>query len=177
MLKIFDFFTKKVQYTDFIIPYSETRFSHWFYNSWIYTIYLKINELSKMSFKYDILYKYIYLKLQNRLAVPYDSWSLNCNVVDYLLPRIIWLKDNKHGVSMILVEECIKNGLIKNSKHLSEADFQICYSYQQEILWEMAKGLACEHLIESYKYDTEQLEARVDEAYDLIKKYRYVLYD
>ena len=181
-MKILDFFTKKKTY-EWIHghTYEETEFQHWLCNSWIYSVYVWLDNIKDFSFKYDFLYKKIYLRLQNKLAVSFDSWSLDNNFIDYLIPRILWLKEHKNGVSVQILEECAEKGIISNNyRNLSNDDIEKAYKYQQEILFDIAKGLACNHIIENTFPTSEkliELENKINEAFDLIKKYRTILWD
>lgn len=180
-MKLFDFFFKKEIYKD-CLGFHQTRtpFMRWFENNWIYSVYCQITRLSEFNFKYDVLYKRVYLKLQKYLAIPYDCWSLDYTLVDYLIPRILWLKDNKNGINQISIQECVEKGLVTNKyRHLAEDDWKTVYQYQQEVLFDIAKGLACFHLLDK-TINPERIkmyEERVDEAFDMIKRYRGLLWD
>lgn len=171
MSKIVDFFKKKETHQcDFGGTYESTKFKEWYYNSWFFDVECLFTRLKDFSFKYDFIYKYVYLKLQKTIAVEYDAWNLNDNMVDYLIPRIMWLVNHKHGVS---------SDFLNSSDNLDG-----CYETQQNELFELAKCLANYRLLEkqfnNYIDNPDNLkkyDEKINQGFDLLKKNKYNLWD
>ena len=192
-MKIFDFFFKKKVYRDewFTIAkqlnmaiepsYIETPFVHWLRVKIYEPVERFFYKVTTFNFKYDILYKKVYLKwfLNNPSFIAYDSWNLDYSMVDFLVPRILWLIKNKHGIPVGIIEECQENGIIKkqNTKgvHLSDEDESEVIKYMNDTLYEIAKNLV------AFKRLSGKLDINCDDkfnnAMDLIKKYYPCLWD
>ena len=175
MKKLINFFFKKrdyeVKFCGRISINHHTPFQHWFIENVSEPIDSFFYGIRNFNFYYDIVYKQYKRLLKNKRFVAYDSWNLDYSLAEYIVPRVLWLMNNKQGVILTLLKDSGYN--IKDGNPTKE-EFDKAYNCQKEILWEIAKSFA------TYRLNTVS-DSDKDKAFrkgtKLLFKYYYLLWD
>ena len=176
MKKLINFFFKKRDYEvklcgRVIDTNHHTPCQHWFIENILEPIDAFFCRIRNFHFYYDIIYNQYKRFLNNKRIVAYDSWNLDYSLAEYIVPRVLWLMNNKRGVILTLLKD---NGYDIKSGNPTQEEFDRAYNCQKEILWEIAKSFSAYHL------NTISDSAK-DQAFKqgtkLLFKYYYLLWD